>query len=429
MTAAPPTEPPNWTPAEIAAWRPRERLTPSQWAERHRRLSRKQSGYAAGPWRNANAPYLAGIMDLAAAPHVRELVIMKAAQVGASEALRNVIGYLLEREADPILCVLPNETDGRRIMNTRVKPLIQDTPILRELQTAAARDVQTAFIQLSNGGSIRLGWSGSAASLASDPMRVVILDEVDKYSDWAGEASPIELARLRTQTYRHSKVIANSTPTTRVGYVANLYDDCEIKLFYHVPCPHCARFIRLVFAQVRWEKTTEDRRRNAADIASGKAAAWYECQHCRGRTDDRQKAAAVRAGVWATEAVAAGADFADRAARAGTNAVVIDDWLSGTRVAMHVSALYPLWITWAAGAAAFLRAQENPDSLAAFVNGWLGEPFEQRVARPEAEVFTAKARRGGPRGIVPAWAQALLCTVDVQLDRLICVVRAGRGRR
>src|SRR5262245_21581426 len=150
----------RWLPIERVAWRPAERLSPSTWAERHRVLTRTQSARP-GKWSNAQSPCLTGLMDLCADRSIEEITIVKAAQIGVSEAVRNVIGYYAHCEPDPILLVLPDEQSGRRIVAQRIVPLLKNTPCLHELFTAASRDVQLKHISLANGFTLKLGWSGS----------------------------------------------------------------------------------------------------------------------------------------------------------------------------------------------------------------------------------------------------------------------------
>lgn len=155
-----PTTLETWLTTERAAWRPAERLSPSAWAERHRVLSRTQSARP-GRWSNAQAPYLTQLMDLCADRGIEELTIVKAAQIGVSEAIRNVIGYYAHQEPDPIMLVLPDEQSGRRIVAQRIVPLLKNAPVLHELFTTASPDVQTRHMTLANGFTLRLGWSGS----------------------------------------------------------------------------------------------------------------------------------------------------------------------------------------------------------------------------------------------------------------------------
>src|SRR4051812_26747469 len=113
MTASP------WPDQIRHAWRPLEKIRPSQWAAANRKLTRRQSSRP-GQWDNANAPCLVGIMDLCVRETVNELWICKAAQVGVSEAVRNVIGFFAQREPDPLLLVLPNEEVGKKIVTKRL---------------------------------------------------------------------------------------------------------------------------------------------------------------------------------------------------------------------------------------------------------------------------------------------------------------------
>lgn len=97
--------------------------------------------------------------------------------------------------------------------------------MLREPLTIASRDLQLRSIALSNGFTLRLGWSGSPASLASDPCRIVINDQVDEFQPWSGrESDPISLGYARTQTYEGRRLIINiSTPTTSDGLIWRRY--------------------------------------------------------------------------------------------------------------------------------------------------------------------------------------------------------------
>lgn len=407
----------KWLPSELAAWRPVERLSPAGWAERHRVLSRMQSARP-GPWRGDNAPYLAGILDRCAAREVEELTIVKAAQVGVSEALRSVIGFYAHQEPDPILLVLPDEQTGRKIVAQRIVPLLRDTACLRQLFTRASRDVQLRHITLANGFTIRLGWSGSPASLASDPCRIVINDEVDKFQPFSGrEADPISLGYARTQTYEGRRLIVNvSTPTTPDGLIWRRYEAADVHLRFHVPCPHCGEFQPLVFAQLRWKQAEDLQSQELAAQIEAERAAWYECGHCRQAISEAHKPAMLRQGDW----------IADGAASSDATAP------QGRRVGMHIWAGYCLWVPWYRIAAEFLRCKDDPIALMGFTNAWLGEPFRQQIVHPKSVAFERKcaASLAAPARIVPAWAQVLIASADTQKDHFYYVIRAwGHGYR
>src|SRR4030095_572126 len=282
-------------------------------------------------------------------------------------------------------------------------------------RTGASRDIQTRHITLANGFTLRLGWSGSPASLASDPCRFVINDEVDKFQPWSGrESDPITLGYARTQTYEGKRLIVNvSTPTTADGLIWQRYESCPVRLYYHVPCPHCGEFQKLVFSNVKWKKFDHaDPNKEAAAIEREKAA-WYECAHCHQAIQEHDRLAMIRQGVVGGEGE-------------GGNRVEA----FGSRVGVHIWAGYCLWIPWFRIAAEFVRCYQQPISLMGFTNSWLGEPFKQQIVHAKVDVFETKSVGTAPPRVVPKWAVGLLATADTQKDHFYYVIRAwGHGYR
>jgi phage terminase large subunit GpA-like protein len=227
----------GWSSAERRAWKPRKRLKPSEWAETHRELPRGQSSRP-GRWKNENAAYLRGIMDIADRPGVAEVNIMKAAQVGGSEAIRNLMGCWSDQDPEPMGIALPSREKGRKIVDNRIIPLYADTKVLKSKLTGDPRDVQKGQVKLVD-HIIFLMWAGSPTAMSSDPMCRAVCDEVDKFEDWAGkEADPVSLVKKRLVTYEdRAKLINISTPTTRFGRIAELFEASTIKLYFYVPCP------------------------------------------------------------------------------------------------------------------------------------------------------------------------------------------------
>ena len=81
----------------LRAWRrgmrPDPDLTVSEWADAHRKLSSRASAEP-GQYRTARTPYLREIMDALSPGHpAQRISFMKAAQVGATEAGNNWIGF------------------------------------------------------------------------------------------------------------------------------------------------------------------------------------------------------------------------------------------------------------------------------------------------------------------------------------------------
>src|SRR5690625_395337 len=85
----------------LRAWgnglRPDPDLTVSEWADRHRMLSGRASAEP-GRYRTVRTPYMREIMDrLSPGDPTQRIVFMKAAQVGATEAGNNWIGFAIHQ--------------------------------------------------------------------------------------------------------------------------------------------------------------------------------------------------------------------------------------------------------------------------------------------------------------------------------------------
>ena len=88
----------------LRAWRrgmrPDPDLTVSEWADKHRKLSSRASAEP-GQYRTARTPYLRAIMDALSPGHpAQRISFMKAAQVGATEAGNNWIGFVIHHALD-----------------------------------------------------------------------------------------------------------------------------------------------------------------------------------------------------------------------------------------------------------------------------------------------------------------------------------------
>ena len=107
-------------------------LTVSQWADAHRMLGSRASAEP-GRYRTSRTPYMRGIMDaLSPSSAVQRVVFMKAAQVGATEAGNNWIGFAIHQAPGPMLAVQPTVELAKRNSRQRIDPLIEESAALRE---------------------------------------------------------------------------------------------------------------------------------------------------------------------------------------------------------------------------------------------------------------------------------------------------------
>ncbi|MBR1486259.1 MAG: phage terminase large subunit family protein [Synergistaceae bacterium] len=185
------------------AWLPPPDLTIADWADAERRISPEASAEP-GEWRTSRAEYQREIMNAISDPLTERIIVMTAAQIGKTEILLNTIGYFIDQEPCPILCLNPTIEMGEAFSKDRLAPMIRDTPALQnKIQDPRARDSgNTLRHKKFPGGHITIAGANSPASLASRPIRVLLCDEIDRYPISAGtEGDPLTLAMKRTQNF------------------------------------------------------------------------------------------------------------------------------------------------------------------------------------------------------------------------------------
>jgi phage terminase large subunit GpA-like protein len=378
--------------AEIArAWRqglaPDPALTVSAWADRYRFLSSRASSEA-GRYRTDRTPYMRGVMDaLSPGSPVRRVVFMKAAQVGATEAGNNWIGYCIHQAPGPFLAVQPTAELAKRLSQQRIEPLIEESPELRALiLPSRSRDSgNTVLAKKFAGGQLVLTGANSAVGLRSMPARYVFLDEVDAYvGDVDGEGNPIALAIARTRTFGHrAKVFLVSTPTIKgLSQIEREFEASDQRRFF-VPCPHCRHLQWLRFERLRWE-------------AGQPSTVAYRCEECDEPIAEHHKTAMLSAGEWRATATAADPQC----------------------VGFHISGLYsPVgWLSWTDIAREWEAAQGDDAALKAAKNTLLGETWQERGEAPDWQRLYERREEFGP--LVPAFGLILTAGADVQHDRI-----------
>ena len=383
--------------------KPPEKMTVSQWADKYRIIPAGTSNQP-GRWKTSKTPYLRGIMDAFSDDRIEEIVFIKPTQVGGTESILNILGYIVDQDPSSTLVVYPSDTLAEDISKNRIQPMLRATkPIAEKFREDDSKLLALQFDNM----YIPLTGANSAASLSSKPIRFVLLDEVDKYPPRSGggkEADPISLARERTNTFSYNKkIFITSTPTLKTGAIWREWESCTRQLFFYVPCPHCGRMQRLRFHQLKFPKEGSKTERSAA--------AYYECPYCQGKISDADKHRMLQLGQWMIEGETE-----------GTRA-------SPKKTGFALNAIYSPWLSFADVAYKWLDAQGDQEKMQNFINSWLGEPWEDVGSTAGAQKVLDN-RGVYTRGMVPDWAQIITCGVDVQQNCLYYTVDAwGQGKK
>lgn len=371
---------------------PPEQLTVSEWAERYRMLDSKSSAMP-GSWSNSVTPYLIGIMDEFNNYETEKIIFCKPTQVGGTEALQNMIGYIVMQDPAPTMIVYPTDTLAKSVSENRLQPMLKATP-----EIAKKFDENSPLLELQfDGMYLTLAGSNSPSGLASKPIRFLMMDEVDKYPGASNkEADPIKLATERTKTFHNRKIYITSTPTLKTGHIWKAKESADIEKHYFVPCPHCGEFIEFKFQNIRFP---DDEGMSYADRAE---FATYVCQECGCVITDNDKHNMLKLGEW-------------RIVRHNTKYV--------RNVAFWINTLYSPFVRWSDIAKEFLLTKDDPEEFQNFTNSWLAEPWEDTKLKTNADLVVDRQTEI-PAFTVPAWAKMLTGGVDVQESSLYWTIRA-----
>ena len=388
------------------AWR--EGLTPdpllsvSEWADQYRILSSKASAEP-GRWRTRRTPYLKDIMDcLSPTSPIERVVFMKGAQVGATESGNNWIGYVVHHAPGPMMAVAPTVEMAKRNSKQRIDPLIEESPVLKDLiAPARSRDAgNTILAKEFRGGVLVMTGANSAVGLRSMPVRYLFLDEVDGYPlDVEGEGDAIQLAEARTRTFARRKIFIVSTPTiSGASSIEREYEQSDQRRYF-VPCPHCSHRQWLRFEQLRWDKGQPE-------------TAAYVCESCDAPIPEHHKTWMLEHGEWRALAPENG----------------------GKTAGFHLSSLYsPIgWRSWrdiaAAWEAAVDKESGSASAIKTFKNTELGETWVEEGEAPDWERLVER-REDYRIGTVPQGGLLLVGGADVQKDRIeVSIWAFGRSK-
>ena len=87
-------------------FKPAPRLSPTEWSDRYRILSREAS-FRPGRFDSSLAPYQREPMDSVLDPTVERVVLMWASQTGKTETINNIVGFHIDWKPSPILVLQP----------------------------------------------------------------------------------------------------------------------------------------------------------------------------------------------------------------------------------------------------------------------------------------------------------------------------------
>lgn len=373
-------------------FKPPEKLTLDEWADKYRRLS-PESSAEAGPWRTERTPYLREPMRAFTDPKVKNIVVVASSQVGKSELELNAIGYIIDQAPGSVMYVQPNLDAARKFSRLRISPMIRDCKTLKaKVHNVKSRSSGNTILQKSfPGGMLTITGSESPSALASTPARYIIGDERDRWARSAGtEGDPWELLKARQTTFYNAKSIEVSTPTIKGASAIETSFLLGTQERWCHQCPECGQFTNIVWDTIRFNPTVKVINNKKFYEVSN---IGFACPHCGCVSSEdvmrRQPA------KW----IAENPEAYDKGIRSF--------WLN---------AFSSPWTPWKKVIMSFLEAKDDPEKLQVVFNTMLGELWEDRGDLMDEDEMLA--RREDYEAELPEGCLALTCGVDTQDDRL-----------
>lgn len=173
---------------------------------------------------------------------VREVVLLKSAQIGFTMCLLNSITYHIVHRPTNMGLYFPNRDSAVAFAKDSMTKYIAAQPSLEGLVSSevSSDGKSSAVKKLFPGGSFRMLAANKGADVATISLRLVYADEIDLMGTVRNEGDPFTLISKRSQEFSDALLIWGGTPrgTYHDSRIWKLFDESD-KRRYFIPCPKC----------------------------------------------------------------------------------------------------------------------------------------------------------------------------------------------
>lgn len=264
----------------LAAFEPPEIVSTADWAEANMVLPADANSE---PGALRLTRYQRGIADAFDDKRTEILVAKMASQTGKSLVVDAILMSSVALAGGPMMIVHPT---GRRVKDyvlRRLDPLIKATKAVASKIISSALDLKT-FV----GGSLSFASSFVPDELAAKAIRVLLLDEVDRFARSAGtEGDPVLLAIKRTISFlgRNRKIVIISTPTAKGTSRVEAWFLKGTQERFAIPCPECGCMQVPSFENLKWKPGKPN-------------TAHLQCEECAHPITNRERLKVLDLGEW-----------------------------------------------------------------------------------------------------------------------------------
>lgn len=370
---------------------PPERITPAEWADKY--LMVPLGSAEPGKFSLSRTPYMRGVLDaLADDSPYRKVVCQWVPQSGKSQIALAWLGYTIHIDPSPFMWVMDTVENIEKMSKRRVQPMLDETEVLQGLvkPQVEKQSGNTILMKEYPGGQFIGAGSNSTSGIRSQYVRRLVLDEVSAWkADLLQQGNPVDIAIERTKTFgAKAKILITSSVTIEGDLIDQEYSQ-GTQAYYHVPCPDCGHMQSLVWANLFFDSSTYHQ-----------TGVQYRCSECGVLISESKRQYMLEHGEWVhTHPERQVASFA-------------------------LNALYtpPGWVSWVDLVDQHQVAHRTRDreKWKTFTNFICNEPWREHGETLEENDLASRVEEYP--AAVPDGVDALCCSIDVQADRLECMV-------
>lgn len=415
----------------LPAWRPAERISVTEAAEKYMRVN------VSGQWqpfRRDVTPYMVEPTDMIASRAYRGLSFCGPSQSGKTQMLQSALAYTIAADPGRIAIFQMTREAAAEFERNKISPMVRNSPELRQRQ-AKGRGSDNIYQKLFTGGTqLSLDWP-TITKLSSATIRLVLGTDYDHFPesiDGEGDAYSLMRARARTFLSRGMVVVESSpgAPLKDENWRPLTPHDCPpvnygvLALYPHGtrgrwywPCPNCEGEFEPSFRRLRYPES--------GDPMEAGEAARMGCPHCGMEFGHELKRELNASGRWLHESFDLDSRGQPRLVPIESGRVRRSDmlsyWLDGTAAAF--SSWKELVTSYRQAVQAFEMTGDE-EKLKTVMNTGFAQPHFPRSARSDLEITVQGLRdrargRDLPKGIAPDWTRYITVSIDVQGTRFV----------
>lgn len=381
----------EWVRGVLAGlYQPRPRETVWEWAERTLIIpyGGENVRMAGQAWSSRHSPYVREVMDWFRLPGKLELFIMKSSQTGLTMCLLIVICWHIVHLPKNIGYIIDSREEAKKISKGRLKPWITQNKIMDRIGEAEDLDNMTYFLR---GMMVHMMGAHAEGAFRNKPLGIAILDDLDAHPPLKKIGTTADAARSRLKQDPNSKLVGISKPNLESDQTFQEVQTGTMER-YQVPCPHCNHFQPLIWKNVRFSGKEFEDLAGAPLLDVVKERAYYECELCHGRIEERHKFDMLQLGKWVAT---------NPKALPGKRSMLLND-------------LYSTFENWGTLAVEWIEAQKSLDKLTAFVQDRLGEPMKAQGGQLKDRDIL-RLRMKYEMGTCPI--RAVLCAISIDVQQ------------